>query len=364
MIELNLFHSTNNPLKKASKKSLNLKDDKNNYYHNKDDKIHNNKNDDNCTKRKEILNKQANEIEIINSKRLLISKRYKKYKSRTENQRKASRKESNNLMINENPEEQTKASFRRKSNKKAKIIEKNEYGLKTFISDEHITKKEINSVPYTQALRIDNRNIFEIFLSVLFHEIQIIDIFYYKDNYKQLSITLSIYVFELCLDLTLNCLLYTDDVVSEKYNNNGSIKFFTSLTLSFMSNIFASIIALIIGKLAEYASIMELMIKDEYKKNIYLLNVVKFKKYITIKLVCFFIIQTIINFLMCYYLMIFCTVYHKTQGSIMINYLIGVAESMIISLGLTLITSIIRFLSIKNKWMYVYNTSKYLLENF
>lgn len=310
------------------------------------------------------MNNQANEIEIINSKRLLISNRYKKSKSRTENQRKALRKESNNLMINENPKEQIKASFRRKSTKKAKIIEKNEYGLKTFISDEYITKKEINSVPYTQALRIDNRNIFEIFLSVLFHEIQIIDIFYYRDNYKQLSITLSIYVFELCLDLTLNCLLYTDDVVSEKYNNNGSIKFFTSLTLSFMSNIFASIIALIIGKLAEYASTMELMIKDEYKKNRYLLNVVKFKKYITFKLVCFFIIQTIINFLMCYYLMIFCTVYHKTQGSIMINYLIGVAESMIISLVLTLITSIIRFLSIKNKWKYVYNTSKYLFENF
>ena len=305
-----------------------------------------------------------NNQEIINSKRLLISNRYKKSKSRTENQRKALRKESNDLMINENPKEQIKVSFRRKSTKKAKIIEKNEYGLKTFISDEYITKKEINSVPYTQALRIDNRNIFEIFLSVLFHEIQIIDIFYYRDNYKQLSITLSIYVFELCLDLTLNCLLYTDDVVSEKYNNNGSIKFFTSLTLSFMSNIFASIIALIIGKLAEYASTMELMIKDEYKKNRYLLNVVKFKKYITFKLVCFFIIQTIINFLMCYYLMIFCTVYHKTQGSIMINYLIGVAESMIISLVLTLITSIIRFLSIKNKWKYVYNTSKYLFENF
>ena len=310
------------------------------------------------------MNNQANEIEIINSKRLLISNRYKKSKSRTENQRKALRKESNDLMINENPKEQIKVSFRRKSTKKAKIIEKNEYGLKIFISDEYITKKEINSVPYTQALRIDNRNIFEIFLSVLFHEIQIIDIFYYRDNYKQLSITLSIYVFELCLDLTLNCLLYTDDVVSEKYNNNGSIKFFTSLTLSFMSNIFASIIALIIGKLAEYASTMELMINDEYKKNRYLLNVVKFKKYITFKLVCFFIIQTIINFLMCYYLMIFCTVYHKTQGSIMINYLIGVAESMIISLVLTLITSIIRFLSIKNKWKYVYNTSKYLFENF
>ena len=171
-------------------------------------------------------------------------------------------------------------------------------------------------------------------------------------------------MFELCLDLTLNCLLYTDDVVSEKYNNNGNIKFFTSLSLSFMSNIISSIIALIISKLAEYSFIMEAMIKDAYKINRYLLNSAKFKKYITLKLCCFFSIQIIINILMCYYLMIFCTIYHKTQGSIMVNYLVGICESMIISFGLALITSIIRFLSIKYKWNNVYNTSKYFFENF
>ena len=78
----------------------------------------------------------------------------------------------------------------------------------------------------------------------------------------------------------------------------------------------------------------------------------------------FFIIQTIINLIMCYYLMIFCTVYHKTQGSIMINYITGVAESIAISLGLALITSLMRFLSIKYRWKSIYYTSKYFFEKF
>ena len=108
----------------------------------------------------------------------------------------------------------------------------------------------------------------KIFLSVLAHEIQIVEIFYYKHPFTHLSITLSIYVFELCLDLTLNCLLYTDNVVSEKYNNNGSIGFFTSLSLSFMSNIFASIIAFIVGKLANYEDVFEYIMKYEIKKKI------------------------------------------------------------------------------------------------
>ena len=202
------------------------------------------------------------------------------------------------------------------------------------------------------------------FLSVLAHEIEIVDIFYYRNPYKHLSLVLSIYLFELCLDLTLNCLLYTDDVVSEKYNNNGSIEFFTTLSLSFMSNIFANIIAFIVGKLAGYDGVLEMIIKNVIKKKEYFLNIIKFKKYLTLKMTGFFIIQFIINLGMCYYLMIFCTVYHNTQGSILVNYIVGIAESMIISLALTIFTSLTRYLSLKNKWRSIYYTSKYFFENF
>lgn len=202
------------------------------------------------------------------------------------------------------------------------------------------------------------------FLSVLAHEIDIIDIFYYKNAMTHISINLSIYVFELCLDLTLNCLLYTDEVVSEKYNNNGSIKFFTSLSLSFMSNIFASIIAYIVGKLAEYGEIMELMLKDVVIKKQYFLHMIKFKKYLKLKISGFFIIQGFINICMFYYLMIFWTIYHKTQASVMINYIIGIAESIAISLGIAFITSLLRYISIKKEWKSMYYTSKYFFDNF
>ena len=67
---------------------------------------------------------------------------------------------------------------------------------------------------------------------------------------------------------------------------------------------------------------------------------------------------------MCYYLMIFCTVYHQTQGSIMINYLYGIAQSMIFSLSLTIITSLIRYLSLTYRWKNMYNISKFFFEKF
>ena len=231
-------------------------------------------------------------------------------------------------------------------------------------TEEKVDNKDLNIIPFSQALRMDKRNFFQIFLSVLSHEIKIISIFYYRHPYEHLSIILSHYMFELCLDLTLNSLLYTEDVISEKYNNNGSIRFFTSLSLSFISNIISSIIAFFLSKLSDYAEFLDLIIKDVMEKSKYYLNIIKFKKLLCIKLTAFFFIQTLINLAMCYYLMIFCTVYHNTQGSIMINYLTGVAESMIISFALTLITSIMRTIGLKCGVKSIYYTSKYFFENF
>ena len=131
-----------------------------------------------------------------------------------------------------------------------------------------------------------------------------------------------------------------------------------------MSNIISSIIALFISKLADYIYLFEFIIKDVSNKSFYFLNIIKFKKIVCVKLTSFFIIQAMFNLLMCYYLMIFCTVYHNTQGSIMINYITGVAESLAISLVLALITSLMRYLSIKYRWKSVYYISKYFFENF
>ena len=231
-------------------------------------------------------------------------------------------------------------------------------------TDENINIKELNILPFSKALKIDNRNYIQIFLSVLYSEIKVIRLFYYKSPYEHLSILFSKYSFELCLDLTLNCLLYTEDVISEKYNNNGSIKFFTTLSLSFISNIISSMIAFIISKLGDYINLLELIIKDVNYKDKYFLNIIKFKRILCFKLTLFFFLQMIINLMMCYYLMIFCTVYNKTQGSVIINYITGIAESIAISFSLALITSLLRLLSIKYRWKSIYYTSKYFFENF
>ena len=231
------------------------------------------------------------------------------------------------------------------------------------IKDDEVDKREINGVPFRQALRIDKRSICQILVSVFINEIGFLNLFLYRNPYSHLSLSISIYLFELLLDLTMNCFLYTDDVVSEKYHNNGELSMLTSLSLSFISNIISSIIVFIISKLTNYVDIIEAIIKDVKNKKIYIENINRLFKYIKIRLGLFYFFQLGFTVIMTYYLFIFCTVYHQSQGSIMLNYIIGALTSFGISCGLTIIITFLRIFSIKYRITILYNISRYLYDH-
>jgi len=72
--------------------------------------------------------------------------------------------------------------------------------------DDDVEKRELNNIPYRQALRIDKRSFLEILWSVLTNQIELISLFLYRNPYSHYTLTVSIYIFELLLDLTMNCL--------------------------------------------------------------------------------------------------------------------------------------------------------------
>ena len=232
------------------------------------------------------------------------------------------------------------------------------------MNDDEIERNELNDIPFRQALRIDKRLFPEIIISVFIKEIEILNLYFYRNPYSHFSLTLSIYLFESLLDLTMNFILYSDDVVSEKYNNDGRLSIITSLTLSIISNVVSSIISFIIAKLANYCEIMEAIFKYVKNESIYLLNLMRLLKYIRIRLGIFFSIEIVLTLLMSYYIIVFCTVYHESQGSIIGNYFIGIGISVATSVGLTIIISLMRIISFNLKNTHLYNVSKYLYEHF
>ena len=287
--------------------------------------------------------KRSKMNETASSRKMLIKKN---------NNKKLSIKNINNLLTI------------KKEIKNDKRIEEYNYLDINLRNDNLIEKKDLNNIPFTQALRIDKRSIFEIFLYIIASKLEIINMFYYRNIYVHLSMSISLYIFAVLLDVTMNCFLYSDDVVSEKYSNNGSLEIFTSLSLSFASNIISSIIIYYLKRLGDYSELLDIMINDITLKKYYYINIIKFRKYLKIRLSIFYIIQIIMCILMTYYITIFCIIYNQSQVSIMINYIYGVLEDLGISFGITIIITIMRYLSLKYKWLKIYRTSQYLNNKF
>ena len=153
-------------------------------------------------------------------------------------------------------------------------------------------------------------------------------------------------------------------MVSEKYHNNGQLTMVTSLSLALISNIISSIIIYIISKLTNYCDIIDEIIKNVKYRRKYFENIIRLFKYINLRIGFFYFLELSSILVMTYYLFIFCTIYSQSQGSIMINYIRGACISLAISIGLTLMITLLRAISIKYHSIILFNVSKYLYEHF
>ena len=173
-------------------------------------------------------------------------------------------------------------------------------------------------MPFTLAINKDKRNIFEIFASIIIKKIALINLFCGDEKIKILLLNENF--LSLVIDSFFNALLYSDEVVSHKYHNNGKLDFIVSLILSLLSNIFSSIVCYFLN----YSEIIEerldqiLQMKRAYNYPI-ILN--KFLKRLKLK-VLFYIFKEIFIILFCsYYFTIFTIVYSNSKFSLLYNYL-------------------------------------------
>ena len=138
----------------------------------------------------------------------------------------------------------------------------------------------------------------------------------------------------------------------------------TSFTLSVISNIISSFVVFIIAALTEYSDLLETILIYVKYKDKYVYNIYRFVKNVRIKFAIFYTLEIILIIAMTYYLFIFCTVYHYSQTSIMINYIVGGITSLAFSAGLTIVISMLRIYSIKYHSNRLFNTSKFLFSKF
>ncbi len=277
--------------------------------------------------------------------------------------------------------------FSTPKNKKKRLKDKNSYRIKTSeltlitsnntspnlknskFKTEESNKNKLNEnnkdidfdeLNYYESLKEDKRQ----FTTVVWHsflcKIDITAIFIKKGKYEYYPLKISVYLFSLLSDFTINALLFSDDVISSKYKNGGELKFWESWILSVLSNIFGKILTFGASNFTDYNENLEIFVKEIkikskcYKYCSLILN--KARRNIRI----YFILQNILLLLYVYYLTIFCALYKQSQKALFKNYILGALNSMLYSLIFAFVITIFRFLSLYYHQIHFFLISKSL----
>ena len=171
------------------------------------------------------------------------------------------------------------------------------------------------------------------------------------------------FIISFVINFFFNALLYTDDVVSNKYHNNGELDVIVTLTLSIISNIVTSIFCYYTKYVRGFDERIKLILEIRYKLHYYK-NLRKFLLYLKLKFICFLICQLISLFICMYYLVIFCILYTRSQESLIINYCYSLVESIITSFAIAFVILVTRKIGIGCLNKDIYNISKYINSKF
>ena len=304
--------------------------------------------------RKRTINLNPSKKKILpiklKNKRILTINHVKEKKTKFKiRQTKTSRDQFNINLTNTN--QQLKRVQKRNSNK---------INHESFNNDNQ-NNEFYNKLPFTQAVVLDNRSIFQLFKSILFQKLELINLFTSKTDIKEILICE--YILSLLIDFFFNTLFYSDEVISNKYHNNGKLDFIITLLITLTSNIATSIICHFLNSSNWIENKLQNIseIRNEYK---YLVLINRFFKFLKLKFICFLISEIIILFFCFYYIVVFCIVYSQTQISLITNYIASLIEEVLKSIIITILIVMTRRIGISFNNAYSYNASKYINSNF
>ena len=223
------------------------------------------------------------------------------------------------------------------------------FKIHLFYNDE-----DLKDIQYEQALIYEKRNFCKMYISFLIDS-QIVLQTFFTENYLYLFIIkLSFFVYTLQISFFLNSLFYTDEYISDAYNNNGILDFISGLPKSIYSFFVTLITNNLLRMLSNNQNELRRLIKEKRKSINYRSLINSKLKKLKYKLIVYFIIVFILGLFFSYYVTSFCAVYKYSQ-----KYLLyGFFESFAIDFGFSVIScvflSVLRYISIKKKIKYLY----------
>ena len=224
---------------------------------------------------------------------------------------------------------------------------------------------EINSLEYEEALKLDTRNYFLYYISLLKYNHPIIFSFGFYNDYNSRIIRIFLFFFSFSSDLTINALFFNDDTMHKIYQDKGNFDLLYQIPQILYSTLISKFIDILIKNLALFQdNIIELKqekgINNSDKKFAKILNIIR------VKIILYFVSAFIILSFYWYYIICFCGVYVNTQIHLIKDTIISLITSLIYPFVIYLIPGIFRIIALrieKSSGKYLYKFSSFL-ENY
>lgn len=222
---------------------------------------------------------------------------------------------------------------------------------------------DIDYLPYKDAVENDKRNVFKIFCSVLSTKIELVSMIFFTSYFDLLSLSISTYLLSLSLEFLFNAILFSDDVISERYHNGGSMDSTTSLILSILSEIIAYLFNIVFRKLTFYSPVLDILSEKYSLASKYEIKCHKCIQTIKVKMFIFYITNFIIVVFIWYYLSIFCAVFSSSQINWFIDGVVGNLIQFVAMILIVVSITAFRYIALNCYSQKLYHTSLYLNKN-
>ena len=220
----------------------------------------------------------------------------------------------------------------------------------------NLNYSELNSLNYRKALVLDKRTYIQYYISLLKTNHNLLSIFYSGD-YNSRMMKISIFLFNLSSDITVNALFFNDSTMHKIYIEQGSY----NIVYQLPQIIYSMLISTALNCLINLLGLSEDIILD-FKKAKKHINkkYMRLIKILKIKFGLFFLANFLLLLLFGYYITCFCGIYKNTQFHLLKDSILSLISSLITPLFIYLIPGIFRIAALKKKKKLLYSFSKIL----
>ena len=221
---------------------------------------------------------------------------------------------------------------------------------KNNLINEEIMKyneREINSLPYVNAIKEDNRTYIQYYFSLLKTNHLFVFTFYINlRDYNSQIIKIFLFFFIFYVHFTVNALFFNDDTMHKILVDEGKFNFIYQLP----QIIYSTIISAVINVLIKFLALSEktiLAIKNLKKLEDLDLKVKKTIKILKIKFISFFVTTFILLLFFMYYIICFCGIYENTQIHLIKDSILSFTLSLLYPLLIYLLPGLLRISALR-----------------